>query len=152
MTVPVVIGAVGAAVVGAVLIARRRPRVQWDARSTRELDRVSSAARAMADYVHAYAAARGIRVTVAHQGGRRTEGEQAALVAAGRSRASGATAPHVRGDAVDFAFLDSAGKYTVPPAEDPRWTVIGAAARAYGARWGGDWAWRDMPHVEVSHG
>lgn len=142
--------ALGVAAGVAVMLAAvaRGGRYEWDARSARELARVSPAARRMADYVAAYAAARGVRVTVAHQGGRRTEGEQAALAAAGASRATGPAAPHVRGAAVDFALLDPG--YTVPPASDPRWRVIGAAAADYGAEWGGDWrSIRDFPHVEV---
>jgi peptidoglycan L-alanyl-D-glutamate endopeptidase CwlK len=52
------------------------------------------------------------------------------------------------GCAVDLAFLDERGR----PTWDLRlpWATFGAAVKAEGLTWGGDWkTLRDMPHVEL---
>lgn len=87
--------------------------------------------------------------------GVRTVAEQRALYAKGR------TAPgkivthcdgvkkksnHQLGRAVDFAFLDAAGK----PTWDGPWTLLGAMAEHQELVWGGHWRTIvDRPHVEL---
>jgi peptidoglycan L-alanyl-D-glutamate endopeptidase CwlK len=51
------------------------------------------------------------------------------------------------GHAVDCAFVDEHGQ----PSWDDKWpwATYGACAQALGLRWGGTWAIRDRPHIEL---
>lgn len=88
--------------------------------------------------------------------GFRTLAQQQALYAKGRTapgpRVTDAdgiqnVSNHQRGLAVDCAFLASD-----PWASDLPWARYGAAAKAVGLHWGGDWKYPDRPdrpHVEL---
>lgn len=54
---------------------------------------------------------------------------------------------HGTGRAMDCAWLIDGRITWDAPAE--WWTVYGRGARAYDLTWGGDWAMRDMAHVEL---
>ncbi len=133
-----------------------RGAVNCATREARELDGLDPRTRSGALAIIEQMAAQGHRVTVAWQGGRRTVEQQAALADAGASRARGPQAPHVRGAAVDFAFMAD-GWYTVPATGDLRWALLGAAIERQGMRWGGRFGesapgagdgW-DKPHAEL---
>lgn len=89
------------------------------------------------------------QICVCPDGGVRTdEAKQEALAAAGKSNAATlADTPHGRAGAVDLAPY-----YRWSPQYDD-WSPfeeIGARAKAFGLRWGGDFInLRDGPHVEV---
>lgn len=101
--------------------------------------------------------------------GVRTEQEQAALYAKGRtapgrivtnakgtpdSRSNHQVKADGFGHAVDCCFLidaDRDGEVDDPTWDDARpWALYGAMARALGLKWGGDWPTHktDRPHVE----
>jgi peptidoglycan L-alanyl-D-glutamate endopeptidase CwlK len=101
--------------------------------------------------------------------GRRTQAEQVALYAKGRTapggivtHADGVTKrsnhqPHdgeMLGRAVDCCFLvdglNRDGKLETPSWDDSHpWLVYGQAAEALGLTWGGRWKLHDLPHVEL---
>ncbi|RJS26082.1 hypothetical protein DRW03_06380 [Corallococcus sp. H22C18031201] len=94
-------------------------------------------------------------LVVADKGGRRTsEAEQAALYARGVTKARTlAETPHGRGGALDLVPYDverRVGLYEGPGVA-AQYAAMGAAAKAQGLVWGGDWtSIKDMPHVEVA--
>ncbi len=58
---------------------------------------------------------------------------------------------HTWGAAVDVVFRSSLGEPVWPPADDPRWQVLGNIGRGLGLTWGGDWVHlRDMAHFQLS--
>ena len=111
------------------------------------------------------ASARDLEASVAKMGikikwtsGLRTEAEQAALYAQGRTApgkivtyaSSAKTSPHGRGAALDFAVLTREG---VPTWDPPYWhvyEVVGRLAEAEGLAWGGRFLRMDMPHVQLA--
>lgn len=65
----------------------------------------------------------------------RTDAEQAAAVAAGRSRVKRSL--HQDGRAIDLCLVDPYGKPWWPAPIDWRWQTIGRFGEALGLRWGG---------------
>lgn len=90
--------------------------------------------------------------------GLRTEAEQAALYAQGRTKpgrvvtqaASARTSPHGRGAALDFAVLTREGRPTWDPPYWHVYEVVGRLAEAEGLAWGGRFLHMDMPHVQLA--
>lgn len=91
--------------------------------------------------------------------GLRTQAQQAALYAQGRSTSGPIVTQcdgvHTRsnhqaqadglGHAVDCAF-----EGPVPFAESHPWALYGSKVRGAGLSWGGDWAHPDRPHAELA--
>lgn len=86
--------------------------------------------------------------------GFRSIAEQNKLYAQGRSKAGkivtfakGGQSKHNFGDAVDFAFLDTAGNIDW---SQKLFTKLGASAKKFGLSWGGAWKkFKDYPHIEL---
>jgi peptidoglycan L-alanyl-D-glutamate endopeptidase CwlK len=100
----------------------------------------------------ALAASEGFTLIVT-QGFRSVE-EQNALYRVGRrgikgekivTNARGGQSNHNHGTAVDFAFV-VAGEVSW---NEKLYANLGRWASAVGLRWGGDWKFKDLPHVEI---
>lgn len=88
--------------------------------------------------------------------GFRTDAQQAALYAQGRSTPgqivtyakTASDSAHGRAAAIDAYPFD--GSKIILDMDDPRWATYGAIAQSRGLAWGGTWSrLMDKPHVEV---
>lgn len=110
--------------------------------------------RALIERAIAFAAQRGVRLVPVQ--GHRTEDEQAALYAQGRTapgsivtNAGPGQSLHNYGVAVDLVPADLINTPNWSP-ESPLWNVVGEAATAAGLEWGGNWnGFVDRPHVQM---
>lgn len=110
--------------------------------------------RAKIEQAIAWAAAQGVRLVPVM--GTRTEDEQAALYAQGRSapgsivtNAGPGQSLHNYGLAVDLVPADLVDTPNWSP-DSPLWAVVGQAANAAGLEWGGNWtSFVDRPHVQL---
>lgn len=55
---------------------------------------------------------------------------------------------HQSGRAVDCAFLDENGKVTFD--DKMPWALYGAMGKVIGLKWGGDFSFRDLDHLELA--
>lgn len=95
-------------------------------------------------------AAQGITVGIPSTGGWRSEADQQAIPSSNTNVRDPRDSYHVWGLAVDFVPINAAGAFNWPDASDPVWQNIGAAIKAQGLTWGGDWTgFQDMPHGEL---
>lgn len=91
-------------------------------------------------------------ITVVEHGGvRYDQAEQAALFARGATKAATlADTPHGHAGALDLAPYDEKKRAPMWSGADHLFAAIGAAAKARGLKWGGDWqSFKDLPHVEL---
>lgn len=103
-----------------------------------------------ADAVITSLAAQGITVGIPWDGGWRSIADQEGIPKSNTRVEDPRDSYHVWGLAVDFVPLDASGAFNWPPNTDPVWQKIGAAIRAQGLTWGGDWTgFKDMPHGEL---
>lgn len=66
------------------------------------------------------------------------------------TNAQGGESPHNARAAMDVYPLVNGQAATDTPATDPAWDRIGAAGKAAGLNWGGDWRrFQDKPHFEL---
>jgi hypothetical protein len=98
--------------------------------------------------------AQGIDIDIVQ--GERTASDQAQLYAQGRTApgpivtyAKPGSSRHETGEAVDVVPTSLKGTKNWSP-DNPIWDKVGAAARAAGLEWGGDWRHRDRPHVQLA--
>ncbi len=80
--------------------------------------------------------------------GRRTREQQRKILAAGRSRTL--HSHHLCGRAADIMDRRHGWKGLASDPNFKFWTDLGAAARAQGLVWGGDWRkFKDVPHIQL---
>lgn len=92
-------------------------------------------------------AMQGITVGIPHNGGWRSVDVQGGIDPNNTNVRDPLDSYHAWGLAVDFVPINAAGNFHWPPAHDPVWTKIGAAIKAEGGEWGGDWrSLFDGPH------
>ena len=95
------------------------------------------------------------RITIGEHGGLRTSDTvQLALYLKGASDARTLRdTPHGRGAALDLyrvtRWTERGAVLEVALADHAAFGAIGAAAKAYGLAWGGDWQKPDEPHVQL---
>lgn len=111
---------------------------------SRRLEDLAPDFRPLAEELLARLDAAGIDVLVVYT--RRTEEQQARLLAAGRSWTPHSR--HLTGHAMDLVPPELAKQPNWAP-EDPLWQRIGDIGEAMGLIWGGRWRQRDCPHFEM---
>lgn len=95
--------------------------------------------------------AQGIKVGIPSTGGWRSQDDQANIDPANTNVVDPLDSYHVWGLAVDFVPLNAAGAFDWSGSKtDPQWQAIGAAIKAQGLTWGGDFhSLTDLPHGEL---
>jgi peptidoglycan LD-endopeptidase CwlK len=84
--------------------------------------------------------------------GKRSQARQDELYAQGRTTPGKVVtqvrhSKHTEGKAADIWFVVNGKTTCEVPAR--YWDLLGSSARAHNLTWGGDWKWRDRPHVEL---